>query len=118
MRKVVVVVAPDFLYNEHTNTYAARIRQLGLTAYGNTDDAASDKIKRMFASMVNAHRLKGDIEEWLSSSNLEWHWLDEYNGDIKVEDVQASPPHTEQIVPNTTPQPTHWQQISPMGMAA
>ena len=118
MRKVVVIVSPDFLHNEHTDTYAARIRQLGLTAYGDTNDAASDKIKRMFASMVNAHRLKGDIEEWLSSSNLEWHWLDEYDGDIKVEDVQARPPQPEPVVSNATPRTTDWQQISPMGMAA
>ena len=118
MRKVVVVVAPDFLHNEATGAYAARIRQIGLTAYGDTLDAASAKIKRMFASMVNAHRAKGDVEEWLNSSGIEWHWLDEYSGDIKVEEVYATPQRRQAAAPSAKPSSTNWEMTFPIGMAA
>lgn len=118
MRKVVVVVAPDFLHNEATGAYAARVRPLGLTAYGDTLDAAAAKVKRMFASMVNAHRAKGDVEEWLDSSGLEWHWLDEYSGDIKVEEVHVTPQRRRSAVPSVSSSSTNWEKTFPIGMAA
>lgn len=118
MRKVVVVVSPDFLHNEATGVYAARIRPLGLTAYGYTLDAAAAKVKRMFASMVNAHRAKGDVEEWLNSSSVEWHWLDEYSGDIKVEEVHATPQRRRAATPSAKPSSSKWEKTFPIGVAA
>ncbi len=118
MRKVVVVVSPDFLHNEATGAYAARIRPLGLTAYGYTLDAAAAKVKRMFASMVNAHRAKGDVEEWLNSSGVEWHWLDEYSGDIKVEEVHATVQQRQAAAPSAKPSSTNWENAFPIGVAA
>lgn len=118
MRKVVVVVSPDFLHNEATDAYAARIRPLGLTAYGYTVDAASANVKRMFASMVNAHRARGDVEEWLNASGLEWHWLDEYSGDIKVEEVHATPQRRQAVAPSASPSSSKWEKTFPIGVAA
>ena len=118
MRKVVVVVSPDFLHNEATGAYAARIRPLGLTAYGYTLDTAAAKVKRMFASMVNAHRAKGDVEEWLNSSGVEWHWLDEYSGGIKVEEVHATAQQRQAAAPSASSSSTNWEKTFPIGMAA
>ena len=93
-RKVVVMVTPEFLHDEDRNLFAARIRPLGLTGYGESLDAASVKIKRMFAAWVKGHRIIGDLEEWLDKSGLEWHWLDEYAGNMPVEMVESAKPQS------------------------
>ena len=88
-RKVVVMVSPAYLRDKESNRFAARIQPLGLTAYGDSLDEVSRKVKRMFASAVSAHRAKGDLEAWLDNSGLDWSWLDEYAGDAPVEYADA-----------------------------
>ena len=88
-RKVVVMVSPAYLRDRESNRFAARIRPLGLTAYGDSLDEVSRKVKRMFASAVSAHREKGDLEAWLDNSGLDWSWLDEYAGDAPIEYADA-----------------------------
>ena len=41
--------------------YAARMRDAGLTAYGETPEKAAVKLTLMFASFVKAHGEKGQI---------------------------------------------------------
>lgn len=89
-RKVVVVASPAYLRDKESDRFAARIKPLGLTAYGDSLDEVSRKVKRMFASAVSAHRAKGDLEAWLDNSGLEWSWLDEYAGDAPIEYADAS----------------------------
>lgn len=86
-RLVVVIVEPTYLHNEATGKFAARIEPLGLTAYGNSKDAASARLRRMFASAVETRRARGTLEKWLDRSGLEWHWEDKYNADMPVEYV-------------------------------
>ena len=118
-RKVVVMVTPEFLHNEDLNLFAARIRPLGLTGYGEGRDAASVKIKRMFAAWVKGRRLLGDLEERLNASGLEWHWLDEYDGDKPVEMLQSAKPQGEATAVETATISTDWRIISDeVGMAA
>lgn len=88
-RKVVVIVSLAFLYNKKINTFAVRVKPLGITAYGDTEDAASRRVKTMFADAVQAHRMRGDLAEWLNKSGLEWSWLDEYKGDNPVEHARG-----------------------------
>ena len=88
-RKVVVMVVPTHLHDEESGRFAARIKPLGLTAYGNSRDESLRKVRRMFASAVSAHREKGDLEGWLDGSGLEWSWLDEYAGEAPVEYADA-----------------------------
>ena len=85
--KVVAVVSPEYLYNEEEGVHAARIRSLGITGYGRSEEEAAEKIKRMFTAMVNAHREYDSLEDWLNGSGVEWHWHDQYEGDTPVEDV-------------------------------
>ena len=93
--KVVAVVSPEYLYNEEEGVHAARIRPLGITGYGRSEDEAAAKIKRMFAAMVNAHREHGSLEKWLNEPGIEWHWHDQYEGDTPVEDVGLPMPTQE-----------------------
>ncbi len=119
IRKVVVIVTPEFLHNEELNLFAARIKPLGLTGYGENTDAASAKIKRMFASWVKGRRLVGDLEERLDSSGLEWYWFDEYDGSLPVEMVQSSLPPNESAVAKVAPVSTDWRHTPrEVGMAA
>ena len=86
-RLVVVIVEPTYLHNEVAGRFAARIRPLGLTAYGDSKDAASDRLKSMFASAVETRRARGTLEKWLDGSELEWHWEDECDADMPIEYV-------------------------------
>ena len=118
-RKVVVIVTPEFLHNEDLNLFAARIRPLGLTGYGENRDAASVKIKRLFASWVKGCRILGNLEERLNTSGLEWHWLDEYVGDKPVEMVQSLMTSSKATPIETTTTSTSWETVSEeVGMAA
>ena len=90
--KVVVNIAPEYLHNEEEGIHAARIRPLGITAYGRSEEDAAEKIKRMFAAAVNAHRANGTLEAWLNQSGLEWNWFDKYEGGTPVEDVEIPMP--------------------------
>ena len=118
-RKVVVMVTPEFLHNEDMNLFAARIRPLGLTGYGESREAASVKIKRMFAAWVKGNRIVGVLEERLDASGLEWHWLDEYNGDKPVEMVQSAKPQCNATAVKTVTAPMNWRIISEeVGIAA
>ena len=84
-REVVVIVSPEYLSNKDARTFAARIRPLGLTAYGSSREEASAKVKRMFASAVETRRRRGTLTRWLNKSNVEWRWLDEYRGNVRIE---------------------------------
>ncbi len=81
------VISPEYLYNEEEGVHAARIRSLGITGYGHSEEEAAEKIKRMFAAMVNAHREYGNLEEWLNESGIERHWHGQYKGNTPIEDV-------------------------------
>ena len=82
---MVVIVSPEYLSNKDAGTFAARIRPLGLTAYGSGQEEASAKVKRMFASAVETRRRRGTLTRWLNKSNVEWHWLEEYRGNVRIE---------------------------------
>ncbi|MDP2661948.1 MAG: hypothetical protein Q8R28_14580 [Dehalococcoidia bacterium] len=86
-RRVVALVSPKMLTNSKTGMHAARILELGLTAYSGTPDEALQKVKRMYASAVRAHRELGTLEDWLSLSGLEWYWEDDYEGVTPVVDA-------------------------------
>lgn len=90
IRKVVVIVSPEIRHNEVVGRFTARIVPIGLTGYGDDEDAALAKVKRMFASWVDAHRAKGDLVEWLNRSGLEWDWDDEYDGALEREYVSST----------------------------
>lgn len=86
---VVVVVRPKTLHHDGKDIYATRIRQLGLTAYGDTHEESLQKVKKMFVAFVKAHRKRGTLEERLGKSGLEWCWEREYKGKLPVEWVSS-----------------------------
>ncbi len=124
-RKVVVIVSVEHLYSRETSTFAARIRPLGLTAYGSSQEEASGKVKRMFASAVETRRERGTLTPWLDRSELDWHWLDEYEGDVPVEDARL--PSSKVALDDgrryvsdleASQNPAVWQRYGELGVAA
>jgi len=88
--RVVVVVTPLLLTNAKTGMHAARILELGLTAYGQTAEEALRKVKRMFAASVKAHRELGTLADWLNRSELKWSSVEDYAGPLPVENAEHS----------------------------
>ena len=117
-RKVVVIVSPDYLHDRETGTFAARITPLGLTAYGMSQEEASSKVKKMFASAVETRRMRGSLTRWLDNSGLDWYWLDEYEEDVPVEDatnIGEQIPHSSR---HTSQKNLTWQAYEKLGVAA
>lgn len=114
-RKVVVIVSPVFLYSKELDTFAAHVKSLGITGYGDTEDAASRRVKTMFADAVQAHRMRGDLAEWLDKSGLEWSWFDEYDGDAPVEHARGA---VAKKAASDTVSFASWRDYDALGMVA
>lgn len=120
-RTVVVIVSPENLHDRETSTFAARINSLGLTAYGNTQEEASSRLKAMFASAVETRRTRGSLTRWLDGSGLEWYWLDEYQGDVPVEYARQSQQgvlHRDASRRRSSSNQTDWHHYDEWGVAA
>jgi len=74
--KVVVMETAHFFTTDRhgAKTYAARVRPLGVTAYGASREEAFGKVKRMVGAMVEAHREQGDLANWLNATRAAWSW--------------------------------------------
>lgn len=113
--KVVVLVSPKVSHaqTEDGLVFAARIRELGLTAYGDTRDEAEKKVQRMFASKVSAHRACDSLDEWLDRSGLSWCWESEYVGRLPAIDAKTGEQsQTARTAPaSATPPSNGWEEI-------
>lgn len=89
-RKVVVCYFPELLKHRSKECYAARIRPLGLTAYGSTSEDAMGRVEELLASFVVWYRLEGLLEGILDRSGIEWYWEDEYEGELPIKYVSGT----------------------------
>lgn len=68
--------------------FAARLKELGLTAYGRTPSEAKSKVKRNFNRLIAEFRKRGILEARLNGVGVEWGWRDEYASQgIEVEET-------------------------------
>lgn len=91
---IVAIVSPEIEYDEVVEGYTARINELGITGYGNSEENALSRVKVMFGSWVHAHRYNNDLIECLEQSGLEWCLQPDYAGHLEIEYVvtpQSSP---------------------------
>lgn len=51
---------------------AARFVEFGLTAYSDDEFEAVEKLERILASAIHAHREAGTLNEWLNRSGVPW----------------------------------------------
>ena len=82
--EMVIVVTPLSVHRHRTQeVFAARLEELGLTAYGRTESVAVDRVKRMFNKFVTVHRQDGRLEKKLDHVGVEWYWKSEYPRDAQ-----------------------------------
>ena len=77
-RQVVINTKCTIQRHRQDNVFSARLRQLGLTAYGDTEEEAVDDCKKLLSRFVNAYQGNGKLEEVLNRSGVEWHWRDQH----------------------------------------
>jgi hypothetical protein len=78
---VVVVLKPMFeRYGKHA-LWAARFQDMGLTAYGMTQEQALDNLKHMFHLRIQALRRRGLVAAELSRLKARWSWERDYPED-------------------------------------
>ena len=81
---MVIVVTPLSVHKHITrDLFAARLEELGLTAYATSESVAVDRVKRMFNRFVVAYRQDGLLEEKLNHVDAEWYWKSDYPLDAK-----------------------------------
>ena len=70
--------------------FAARLEELGLTAYGRTTEGARDALLRLFNEWVNLHRSYGEdvLERRLDQLGAHYEPLDGYSGELPVLDTR------------------------------
>ncbi|MFC1919688.1 hypothetical protein ACFLWX_02725 [Chloroflexota bacterium] len=77
-RKKLVLELPVWDGSHKTKRiHVARVRELGLTAYGKSQHEADNKLKSMVDAYVKAHSDRGALEECLNESGLKWYWKED-----------------------------------------
>ncbi|MCI0441491.1 MAG: hypothetical protein L0177_20505 [Chloroflexi bacterium] len=82
--KVVVLVTPEVVRHESGDLFAARFPELGLTAYGRTEEQAWDDLKIMCRAFIGELRRRGVLERRLNEVGVRWHWAEEYPDDLST----------------------------------
>lgn len=87
-RKVVVLVSIKTSTRTDGKMFAAHLPELGLTAYGRTEEDAKCAVRALFASFIDQYRSLGLLEKRLNQIGAKWYWEDEYPNDgIPIEYV-------------------------------
>lgn len=76
--RVVVNLTCRLYYHEDRDYFAARCQELGMSAYGRTQDEAVDNLKHHFNVAIQAYREHGKLEGVLQHSGVAWWWEDDY----------------------------------------
>ena len=53
------------------------------------------KLTQCYSRWVHLHREAGILPKRLNELGAKWQWLDEYDGDIPVEDTAPNPPSSD-----------------------
>ena len=116
-RKVVVLVSIKIAKRSDGEMFAARIPELGLTAYGRTEEEARQAVKSQFNRFINKYRELGAelLEKRLKQVNATWYWEDQYPGDDLPPIEYTNTDHE----PASKARPKHdWTSIDELGLAA
>ena len=69
-----IVVTEAVYENSKTGEFAARYREVGMTAYGPTAEAAIANLKASLDQAIRRARERGVLEKWLDHIGVKWHW--------------------------------------------
>ena len=75
--KTIAVLTPMTLYNHKSGKIvAARLEELGLTAYGHTREEAITACENLFDKFTLAYKNRGSLIDRLNEVGVAWHWVD------------------------------------------
>ena len=78
----VVVTSSLDLYKGSSKPYiVARLVDLGLTAYGDTEEECMDALKRLFNKFIHTYRENGQLVKRLNQAGVDWQWEKDYPTD-------------------------------------
>ena len=93
-QKRLVVILPRPMQigkRKFEGVYTARLRELGLTAYGRTEQEAKVAVNKLFNEFVEEHQTRGNLETLLNRLPINWYWEDDYSDDWELkEDLSES----------------------------
>lgn len=87
--------------------FAARLLNLGLTAYEYTEEEARVSVRHLFNEFVNMHREVGDLTEHLARLNVDWGWESDYMRSGRRYEVTSPYPSA----PSSRPAPSSRQTM-------
>ena len=83
-QRVVVFANLERKQTTDNKMFVARIRALGLTAYGDNREHAMLQLRKLFSTYVDLHRKAGTLVERLNKSSIKWCYENEYDGSEPV----------------------------------
>jgi hypothetical protein len=117
-RKVVVLVSIKIAKRSDGQMFAAHIPELGLTAYGRTEEEARQAVKSQFNRFINKYRELGSglLEKRLNQVKATWFWEDQYPSTNDLPPIEYTNTDHE---PASKARPKHdWTSIDELGLAA
>ena len=93
MEPVVVNLTCVLYVHKDDGLIAARCKELGLTAYGYSNEEATQNFKQLFNRCIRTYREQGKLADVLDRSGLQWCWESDYPADAPAyEDTDNSAP--------------------------
>ena len=89
--RVVVNLTCRLYFHPDREYFSARCRELGMTAFGKTVDAAVERFKLHFNEAIDAYRKQGALQRVLENSGVPWRWEQDAPADFVFEDTGAAP---------------------------
>ncbi len=115
-QSVVVFANLERKQTTDNKVFVARIRALGLTAYGDSRENAMLRLRKLFSTYVDLHRKEGTLVERLEKSKLTWCYEGEYDGNEPVL-MLATDGEERLIQPKKSKKGGYWQSESRMVVA-
>ena len=89
--RVVVNLTCRLYFHADRQYFSAHCPELGMTAFGETADAAVERFKLHFNEAIDAYRKQGALERVLRNSGVPWRWEWDAPADLAFEDTGAAP---------------------------
>ena len=89
--RVVVNVTCRLYFHADREYYSARCPELGMTAYGKTEDEAVERFKLHFNEAIDAYREQGALRKVLENSGVQWRWEQDAPASLIFEDTGPAP---------------------------
>lgn len=75
-KALVVKLDISVVHHKEKELVAARFRDIGLTAYGRSEDQAVSALAELFVKFAQTHHDAGNLSNRLNKAQVTWYWKD------------------------------------------